>query len=84
MVCSLFLWKRHDIHNAIFNYIIGSLVLDIIYVVFIKIWRRASEDSHSLSVQLIKNFDGRTGRYSIILNSFADVVDITTTKKVTL
>jgi hypothetical protein len=45
MVCTLFiLIGRGATYNAIFNYIIGSLVLDIIYVVY-KIWRRASEDT---------------------------------------
>ena len=45
MVCTLFiLIGRGATYNAIFNYIIGSLVLDIIYVVY-KIWRKASEDT---------------------------------------
>ena len=44
-IASLFiLIGRGATYNAIFNYIIGSLVLDIIYVVY-KIWRRASEDT---------------------------------------
>ena len=45
MVCTLFiLVGRGATYNAIFNYIIGALVLDIIYAVY-KIWRRASENT---------------------------------------
>ena len=45
MVCTLFiLIGKNATYNAIFNYIVGALALDIIYAVY-KIWRRASEDT---------------------------------------